>query len=118
MGNQIKRLNRELVYKGSILDIYKDTMDVGNGKIEEWDYVAHRMGAACVLPVLPDGRVLTTRGTIEGIIGYEIAGSNGFGYDPIFYVPEYGKTTAELTPEQKNQVSHRAKALEAMKKLI
>ncbi|MBO5197423.1 MAG: XTP/dITP diphosphatase [Lachnospiraceae bacterium] len=66
----------------------------------------------------PDGRVLTTRGTIEGIIGYEIAGSNGFGYDPIFYVPEYGKTTAELTPEQKNQVSHRAKALEAMKKLI
>lgn len=61
MGNQIKRLNRELVYKGSILDIYKDTMDVGNGKIEEWDYVAHRMGAACVLPVLPDGRVLMVR---------------------------------------------------------
>ena len=61
MGNQIKRLNRELVYKGSILDIYKDTMDVGNGKIEEWDYVAHRMGAACVLPVLPDGRVLMER---------------------------------------------------------
>lgn len=61
MSNQIKRLNRELVYKGSILDIYKDTMDVGNGKIEEWDYVAHRMGAACVLPVLPDGRILMVR---------------------------------------------------------
>ena len=58
MSDKIKRLNRELVYKGSILDIYKDPMDVGNGKIEEWDYVAHRKGAACVLPVLPDGRIL------------------------------------------------------------
>ena len=46
MSDKIKRLNRELVYKGSILDIYKDTMDVGNGKIEEWDFVAHRKGAA------------------------------------------------------------------------
>ncbi len=61
MANKIKRLKRELVYKGSILDIYKDTMDVGNGKIEEWDFVAHRMGAACVLPVLPDGKVLMVR---------------------------------------------------------
>lgn len=61
MSEKIKRLNRELVYKGSILDIYKDTMDVGSGKIEEWDFVAHRMGAACVLPVLPDGRVLMVR---------------------------------------------------------
>ena len=61
MSEKIKRLSRELVYKGSILDIYKDTMDVGNGKIEEWDYVAHRKGAACVLPVLPDGRILMVR---------------------------------------------------------
>lgn len=61
MAEKIKRVNRELVYKGTILDIYKDTMDVGNGKMEEWDYVAHRMGAACVLPVLPDGRVLMVR---------------------------------------------------------
>lgn len=61
MADKIKRLKRELVYKGSILDIYKDTMEVGEGKIEEWDYVAHRMGAACVLPVLPDGRVLMVR---------------------------------------------------------
>ncbi len=61
MGNKIKRLNRELVHKGAILDIYKDTMDVGNGKIEEWDFVAHRKGAACVLPVLPDGRILMVR---------------------------------------------------------
>lgn len=58
MGEKPRRLKRELVYKGTILDIYKDTMDVGKGKTEEWDYVAHRKGAACVLPVLPDGRIL------------------------------------------------------------
>ena len=61
MSDKIKRLNRELVYKGTILDIYKDTMDVGNGKIEEWDFVAHRKGAACIVPVLPDGRILMVR---------------------------------------------------------
>ncbi len=61
MADRIKRLKRELVYKGSILDIYKDTMDVGEGKTEEWDFVAHRMGAACVLPVLPDGKILMVR---------------------------------------------------------
>ena len=54
--------------------------------------------------------------TIEGQIGFEEKGTNGFGYDPIFYVPEFGKTTAELTEEEKNQVSHRGKALELMKK--
>lgn len=69
-----------------------------------------------IAAVLPDGRELTTRATIEGRIGYEEKGSHGFGYDPIFYVPEFGKTTAELTEEEKNQVSHRGKALELMKK--
>lgn len=63
----------------------------------------------------PDGTSFTTRGTIEGRIGYEIAGENGFGYDPIFYLPEYGKTTAELSPEQKNAISHRGRALTQMK---
>lgn len=68
--------------------------------------------------VLPDGRELTSRGTIEGRIGYEEKGSNGFGYDPIFYVPEFGCTTAELSEEQKNQVSHRGNALQVMKGLL
>lgn len=68
--------------------------------------------------VLPDGSSQITRATIEGIIGYEIAGANGFGYDPIFYVPEFGCTTAELTPEQKNVVSHRGKALKEMKEKL
>lgn len=69
-----------------------------------------------IAAAFPDGRVLTKRGTIEGIIGYEERGSNGFGYDPIFFLPEYGKTTAELDPEEKNKVSHRGKALEMIKK--
>lgn len=68
-----------------------------------------------IAAVLPGGRELTTRATIEGRIDYEEKGSNGFGYDPIFYVPQFDKTTAELTEEQKNQVSHRGKALELMK---
>lgn len=70
----------------------------------------------CVIAAaFPDGRVVTKRGTIEGIIGYEERGENGFGYDPIFFLPEYGKTTAELSPEEKNQISHRGKALEMIK---
>jgi len=68
-----------------------------------------------IAAVLPDGRELTTRATIEGRIDYEEKGSHGFGYDPIFYVPEFGKTTAELTDEEKNQISHRGKALRLMK---
>lgn len=66
----------------------------------------------------PDGTVRTARGTIEGRIGYEERGSNGFGYDPIFYVPEYSCTTAELTMEQKNKLSHRGKALRELARLI
>lgn len=63
----------------------------------------------------PDGAVEIVRETMEGRIGYEIAGENGFGYDPIFYLPEYGCTSAELSPEQKNEISHRGKALRAMR---
>ncbi|MBQ9278230.1 MAG: XTP/dITP diphosphatase [Lachnospiraceae bacterium] len=66
----------------------------------------------------PDGRVDTRRGTIEGRIAYEPAGENGFGYDPIFYVPELGKTTAELDPVEKNNLSHRGNALRAIKEII
>lgn len=68
-----------------------------------------------IAAVLPDGSVIDTRATIEGRIGYEEKGDNGFGYDPIFYVPQFGCTTAELSMEQKNKISHRGKALTAMK---
>lgn len=70
----------------------------------------------CVIAAgFPDGDIITTKGVIEGRIGYEIKGENGFGYDPIFYVPEYEMTTAEMPIELKNEVSHRAKALDKMK---
>ena len=72
----------------------------------------------CIACALPDGRILTSRGTMEGHIGYEIKGSNGFGYDPIFYLPEFGCTSAQLTPEQKNEVSHRGKALREMRRML
>ena len=65
--------------------------------------------------VLPDGRVIHTEATMEGLIAKEPAGCGGFGYDPILYLPEFGKTSAEITMEQKNQISHRGKALSAMK---
>lgn len=67
---------------------------------------------------LPDGQILESRGTMEGIIGYEIKGENGFGYDPIFYLPECGCTSAEISPEKKNELSHRGKALRAMKEKL
>lgn len=68
-----------------------------------------------IAPVFPDGSEEIVRGTMEGRIGYKIAGENGFGYDPIFYLPECGCTSAEITPEQKNELSHRGKALRAMR---
>ena len=71
-----------------------------------------------IAAVLPDGRELTTRATIEGRIGYEEKGEHGFGYDPIFFVPEYNKTTAQLTEEEKNRISHRGKALQLMKEEV
>ena len=71
-----------------------------------------------IAAVFPDGSKETVRGTIEGRIGYQIAGEHGFGYDPIFYLPEYGCTTAELDPEKKNELSHRGKALRLMRGII
>lgn len=71
-----------------------------------------------VAAAFPDGTTAVVRGTIEGRIGYEIMGENGFGYDPIFYLPEYGCTTAQLDPEKKNELSHRGNALRAMRVLM
>ena len=71
-----------------------------------------------IAAVFPDGKERVVRGTVEGIIGYEEKGENGFGYDPIFYLPERGCTTAELPPEEKNSISHRGNALRLMKDLL
>lgn len=70
---------------------------------------------SAIAAVLPDGTVLHSSGTVEGVIAHEPAGDGGFGYDPIFYLPEYGMTSAEIPIEKKNEISHRGKALEAMK---
>lgn len=71
-----------------------------------------------IAAVLPGGEVFTETGVVEGRIGYEEKGSNGFGYDPIFYVPDYGKSTAELSDEEKNKISHRGKALRAIRRQL
>ncbi|MBQ6875938.1 MAG: RdgB/HAM1 family non-canonical purine NTP pyrophosphatase [Lachnospiraceae bacterium] len=97
-------------------------------EIKNWNLI-HRLNgvegearsarfAAVIAGVLPDGRVVTTRGTMEGRIAHEPAGCGGFGYDPILMLPEYGKTSAEISMEEKNEISHRGKALRAMKETL
>lgn len=71
-----------------------------------------------IAAAFPNGQTRTTRGTMEGIIGYEAKGGNGFGYDPIFYLPELGKYSAQLSSEEKNQLSHRGEALRKMKEVL
>jgi len=66
----------------------------------------------------PDGQLLTARGECAGVIAIKPQGYTGFGYDPVFWVPEYAATMAQLGPEIKNQISHRAKALAAFKKIL
>lgn len=73
----------------------------------------------CAMAVaFPNGEIKTCKGTIEGLISYEQKGKNGFGYDPIVYVPEFEMTTGEMAPELKNSISHRGKALEQMKEIL
>ena len=71
-----------------------------------------------IAAVLPDGRVLHAEETMEGLIAERPAGTGGFGYDPILYLPEFGMTSAEITMEEKNKISHRGKALEAIKRVL
>ena len=71
-----------------------------------------------IAAAFPDGTSEVVRGTMEGAIGHEIAGENGFGYDPIFFLPEYGCTSAEISPEKKNELSHRGEGLRKMRAII
>ena len=82
----------------------------------EWERTARFVCA--IAAVNARGEEQVVRGVIEGRIGHEIAGRNGFGYDPIFYVPEYGMSTAEMSEEMKNTLSHRGRALRKMKELL
>jgi len=89
---------------GRLLLLLKNTEHVPDGQ--------RQAQFVCVITmVTPDGQVIQSRGEIHGELLREARGENGFGYDPIFYYPPYGKTTAEMSPEDKNQVSHRANAL-------
>lgn len=71
-----------------------------------------------IAAALPDGSTEVVRGTMEGRIGYEITGENGFGYDPIFYLPQFGCSSAEFEPEKKNELSHRGEGLRKMRKVL
>ena len=71
-----------------------------------------------IAAALPDGSTEVVRGMMEGRIGYEITGENGFGYDPIFYLPQFGCSSAELEPEKKNELSHRGEGLRKMRKVL
>lgn len=73
---------------------------------------------AAITAILPDGTVITTCGAMEGRIGYEMKGEHGFGFDPILYLPQYGATSAEIDPEEKNRISHRGKGLMAMREAL
>ncbi|MBQ3879273.1 MAG: non-canonical purine NTP pyrophosphatase, partial [Oscillospiraceae bacterium] len=74
--------------------------------------------ACAIACVLPDGREFTVYGECYGVIARDETGENGFGYDPLFYLPQYGVTFGELAPEIKNEISHRAKALKAFAEKI
>lgn len=89
---------------GRLLLLLKNTEHVPDGQ--------RQARFVCVITfITPDGKSIQARGEIHGELTREPHGENGFGYDPIFYYPPLGKTTAELTPEEKNAVSHRANAL-------
>lgn len=122
-GLEIDFLNKEPgIYSSRYLG--EDTSyEIKNRKIlERMDQVPKEQRQArfvcAIAAVLPDGRELVCRETMEGSIAYEIAGKNGFGYDPIFWLEECGCTSAEISLEEKNKLSHRGKALRAMKKKL
>lgn len=122
-GLEIDYLNKEPgVYSARYLGETTSYRVKNHNLIERLEGVPEEKRKArfvCVIAaVLPDGTELTTRGVIEGRIGYEEKGVGGFGYDPIFQVPEFGKSTAELTEAEKNEVSHRGRALRAMKEKL
>lgn len=104
-------LGRETPYKEKNLNLIKRVDETGDK-----DRTARFVCA--VAAVFPDGETKVVRGTIEGTVAKTPSGNNGFGYDPIFYVPKFGCTTADLTNAEKNKVSHRGNALRLMKEIL
>lgn len=122
-GLEIDYLNKEPgVYSARYLG-HDTSYDIKNqiilDRLKEAQGAQRSTRYVCAMAaILPDGREYTALGTVEGLIAQEPAGHGGFGYDPIFLVPEYGKTMAELTPEEKNAISHRGRALQALRNLL
>lgn len=96
------------IKNAKILDMLKD--------VPEEKRTARFVCAVCL--ALPDGRIIRSKGTLEGRIGNKITGENGFGYDPIFFIPEKNCYSAELSTEEKNKISHRGKAMAEMREKI
>ncbi len=122
-GLEIDYLNKEPgIYSARYLG--EDTSyDIKNGELlRRMEGVPEEKRTArfvcAVAAVLPDGREYVVRGVMEGHVAHAPAGENGFGYDPIFFLPEYGKTSAELSPEEKNAISHRGQALRMMREKL
>ncbi len=102
---------REVTYEERFRLIHERLQDVAPSE--------HTARFRCALAMAePSGYVRVVEGTIEGVIAESARGENGFGYDPIFLVPEFGKTTAEMAPEEKNRISHRGRAAEAARHLL
>lgn len=122
-GLEIDYLNKEPgVYSARYLG-HDTSYDIKNqiilDRLKEAQGAQRSTRYVCAMAaVLPDGREYTALGTVEGLIAKKPAGHGGFGYDPIFLVPEYGKTMAELTPDEKNAISHRGRALRALRRLL
>lgn len=119
-GLEIDWLNKEPGIKSARFLGHDTSYDVKNAKILEMlDGVPDEKRTArfvcAIAAAFPDGSVITVKDTFEGIIGHEIAGANGFGYDPIFYLPDRGCSSAELSEDEKNEISHRGKALRKMR---
>lgn len=104
-------MGKDTSYREKNADIIARVNKDGNGN-------RRAQFVCCIAGVFPDGSKKVVRGTIEGEIADREYGTNGFGFDPIFYVPEYGCTTAEMPPEKKHSISHRGNALRLMKKVI
>lgn len=96
------------IKNAKILDMLKD--------VPEEKRTARFVCAVCL--ALPDGRIIRSKGTLEGRIGNKITGENGFGYDPIFFISEKNCYSAELSTEEKNKISHRGKAMAEMREKI
>ena len=122
-GLEVDHLNKEPgIYSARYMGRDTSYTEKNNNIIERLNGVPDEKRTArfvcAISAVLPGGKELSTIGNMEGIIGYKIAGTGGFGYDPIFFLPEYGKTSAEISAEEKDAISHRGKALREMAKLL